>query len=168
MAKKTKAQNGAQIRAMLAENDNPLLRGLTQKKLNILTSRHPHADWKYEVQNGDTSLGFAEWLGHKFEEDQGDGEAYARAPGKPTLSAGVKAFFGVEIRNEAQGGVQPATLASALDSLEQAPDDVVAEWCGRAAAIHYGTQGAVSFDARGEIKRLIKTHGKAATLVSLL
>jgi hypothetical protein len=38
-------------------------------------------------------------------------------------------FFEVEIRNEDQGGVSPATIDSALDSLIQAPPDVIVEWC---------------------------------------
>jgi hypothetical protein len=37
-------------------------------------------------------------------------------------------FFGVEIRNEDVGGVSPATLFSALDSWQQAPDDVRESW----------------------------------------
>jgi hypothetical protein len=27
-------------------------------------------DWKYEVENGDTVLGYAEWVSHKEEEDE--------------------------------------------------------------------------------------------------
>ncbi len=38
-------------------------------------------------------------------------------------------FFGVEIRNEKNGGVSPATLRSATDSFSQAPLDVLADWC---------------------------------------
>jgi hypothetical protein len=61
---------------------------------------------------------------------------------KVTLTTEQKNFFWVEIGNEhleetgqsrdgcsVPGGVNPATLASALDSLAQAPDDVVADWC---------------------------------------
>ena len=32
--------------------------------------RYPEADWKYEVANGDTVLGLAEWREHKREADQ--------------------------------------------------------------------------------------------------
>ena len=38
-------------------------------------------------------------------------------------------FFEVEIRNEQNGGISPATLGSAYDSLNQAPADVIVEWC---------------------------------------
>lgn len=37
-------------------------------------------------------------------------------------------FFEAEIRNEQSGGVSPATLDSALESLEQAPDDIIVGW----------------------------------------
>ena len=37
-------------------------------------------------------------------------------------------FFKVEIENEVHGGVSPATLNSAIDSLTQASDDVIAAW----------------------------------------
>lgn len=30
------------------------------------------SDWKYEVDNGDTYLGFREWLEHKIEDQQND------------------------------------------------------------------------------------------------
>lgn len=46
------------------------------------------------------------------------------------LDPSLKAFFKVEIRNEQHGGVSPATLESAIDSWNQAPDDVLARWCG--------------------------------------
>jgi len=41
----------------------------------------------------------------------------------PTLEA----FLWAEIRNEDDGGISPTTLESALDSLEQMPDDVLEE-----------------------------------------
>jgi hypothetical protein len=31
-------------------------------------------DWQYEVENGDTVLGFAEWLEHKKESEVSDRE----------------------------------------------------------------------------------------------
>lgn len=40
-------------------------------------------------------------------------------------------FFYIEIRNEDNGGIRPSTLHSAVDSLTQAPDDVVDEWLGK-------------------------------------
>ena len=32
-------------------------------------SDYPIEDWQYEVQNGDTRLGYQEWLKHKREAD---------------------------------------------------------------------------------------------------
>lgn len=48
---------------------------------------------------------------------------------KPDLTVAQINFFEVEIRNEKHGGISPATLASAMDSLLQAPADVIIEWC---------------------------------------
>lgn len=47
-----------------------------------------------------------------------------------TINKAMSNFFGVEIRNEQHGGVSPATLGSANDSLLQAPTDVIDEWAG--------------------------------------
>jgi hypothetical protein len=49
---------------------------------------------------------------------------------QPLPSEGLRKFFGVEIRNEEQGGVRPATLYSALSSFIQAPVDVMQNWSG--------------------------------------
>lgn len=84
------------------------------------------------------------------------------------ISDALREFFWVEIRNEKEGGVSPATLASALDSLEGTEDNVIAEWCGEADSIHYGTQGDVRFDAIEGVKQLIKEHGLKASLQALL
>jgi len=32
--------------------------------------RYPESDWRYEVANGDTLLGYEEWLDHR-DEDEG-------------------------------------------------------------------------------------------------
>lgn len=40
----------------------------------------------------------------------------------------LKCLFMVEIRNERFGGVSPATLGSCVDSLSQAPIDVLRSW----------------------------------------
>lgn len=34
--------------------------------------RYPVSDWKYEVANGDTSLGYETWLDHKIEAERED------------------------------------------------------------------------------------------------
>lgn len=33
------------------------------------SERYPEDDWKYEVANGDTRLGYADWVSHKLESD---------------------------------------------------------------------------------------------------
>lgn len=33
------------------------------------TDKHPVADWQYEVANGDTRLGYADWVAHQQEYD---------------------------------------------------------------------------------------------------
>lgn len=58
----------------------------------------------------------------------GDGLAISPSALAVFLSPALAAVMAVEIRNEAHGGVSPATLGSMKDSLELAPDDVVAEW----------------------------------------
>ena len=40
-------------------------------------------------------------------------------------SPDLRQLFSCELYNEGEGGVSPATLSSAVDSLEQAPHDVV-------------------------------------------
>lgn len=43
-----------------------------------LERRYPRSDWQYEVQNGDTKLGYREWVEHSIERDDGvDNAAYA-------------------------------------------------------------------------------------------
>jgi hypothetical protein len=34
--------------------------------------RFPRADWKYEVENGDTSLGYVEWVNNQIQWDEGE------------------------------------------------------------------------------------------------
>ena len=41
----------------------------------------------------------------------------------PNTDENTKEFFRAEIRNEQNGGISPSTLYSALDSLNQYPDD---------------------------------------------
>jgi hypothetical protein len=50
----------------------PLLQGLPIARLAQLAGRYPRSDWRYEVANGDTKLGYAEWIGHKYEAEQHD------------------------------------------------------------------------------------------------
>jgi len=63
----------------------------------------------------------------------------------------LRRFFEVEIRNEDHGGVRPSTLESALESLEQAPDDVIEDWSG----------GGSLEDLRNEINTLFVLDGNS-------
>lgn len=38
------------------------------------TKEHPREDWRYEVANGDTNLGYWDWVDHKVEEEEDDDE----------------------------------------------------------------------------------------------
>jgi hypothetical protein len=33
--------------------------------------KYPKSDWQYEVNNGDTKLGYREWVQHRIESDKG-------------------------------------------------------------------------------------------------
>lgn len=35
------------------------------------SQKYPIEDWKYEVQNGDTTLGYVDWINHRIEADDG-------------------------------------------------------------------------------------------------
>lgn len=77
------------------------------------------------------------------------------------LSNSMRNFFEVEIRNEEKGGVSPATLSSALDSIRQAPPDVLESWMR--------TPHEASFKAfDGELASLLRNYGPHATLRGLL
>lgn len=34
---------------------------------DTIEDKYPRSDWRYEVNNGDTKLGYLEWLAHKIE-----------------------------------------------------------------------------------------------------
>ena len=38
----------------------------------VIDPDYPLEDWKYEVQNGDTRLGYHDWVDHKKESDAHD------------------------------------------------------------------------------------------------
>jgi hypothetical protein len=83
------------------------------------------------------------------------------------ISTQTKLFFSVEIRNT--GGVQPATLSSALDSLLQATPDIVSDWCGyREDDLTAAEQDNIRDEVLVEVRRLIKQHGKRKELEILL
>ena len=69
---------------------------------------------------------------------------------KIQIYGALREFFAVEIRNEDQGGIRPATLGSALESWQQAPEDIRKSWC------HY----KVNLKKVGEeLKYLVQTYG---------
>ena len=83
--------------------------------------------WEHEIKPKHTAMSMQEfganpliWRLNK------DGSDYI--PEEHVLSVAQINFFTAEILNETQGGVAPATLDSACDSLKQAPEDVVIEW----------------------------------------
>lgn len=81
------------------------------------------------------------------------------------ISAPLKRFFEVEIRNEKDGGVQPASIGSAKDSWLQAPQDIRAAWCGFAANPKLG--GKLS-KVEQELDSLIAEYGRNVPLTTIL
>lgn len=74
------------------------------------------------------------------------------------ISTELNSFFGVELRNEDSGGTSPATLASALDSWIQAPDDVRKSWADTTKIRGINTQ----------IRKLIARYGRNKQLQTLV
>ncbi len=66
----------------------------------------------------------------------------------PTLEA----FLAAEVRNEADGGSSPTTLASAMDSLYQMPADVFRD-------LNSGTRDATKSDTMLELQNLVEVFG---------
>ena len=65
----------------------------------------------------------------------------------PTEAALV--FFAVEIRNEPHGGISPSTLDSAIDSFEQAPNNLQSEWAGESDASDFAAHLEALRDQEG-------------------
>lgn len=80
------------------------------------------------------------------------------------LSEAMRNFFEVEVRNESEGGESPATLRSAYDSLQQAPDDIIVEWCNDPTIQN---SGHVLFFC-DDVYQLMMDLGEETTLASLL
>lgn len=80
------------------------------------------------------------------------------------ISENLKNIFEVEIRNEDLGGVSPSTLESALDSVLQAPYNIVAEW----AKAKDTKDQLIRRNAIAEIRRLIKKYGGVKELKELI
>jgi predicted RNA-binding Zn-ribbon protein involved in translation (DUF1610 family) len=83
------------------------------------------------------------------------------------LSDHARRFFEVEIRNERGGGVSPATIGSAIDSAQQVPIDVLADWMGVVpTGGESATEAAEAFNS--ELSRLQDRFGSRFTLRELL
>ena len=83
---------------------------------------------------------------------------------EPNLTCAQINFFDAEIDNERHGGVVPATLDSAVESLEQAPWDVVVSWADdETVQDEVGVQEFVT-----SIYRLREEQGGSTTLRELL
>lgn len=77
------------------------------------------------------------------------------------ISEALNKFFWVEIRNEDHGGVRPATLESAKDSFDQAPEDVLDEWMEGLGRYNFG-------ELQVELEKLIERNGPNCALSALV
>ena len=76
---------------------------ITDQERAAVEARFPESDWRYEVNNGDTHLGYEEWLMHRIE---GEG-LLSRPNGTPASqplfcidSNGVAVFIGDRVDAE--------------------------------------------------------------------
>ena len=107
------------------------------------------------------------FLSRKVEPDTLDAMrsgVYYKKNAKPELTNAQVNFFDVELRNEREGGVSPSDLNSAIESLEQAPEDIVIGWCDD-EAVHDDQTVHDFFDS---LKSLRKTYGGDTLLKDLL
>ncbi len=82
------------------------------------------------IDNQQSDDALQDFLEQQAQEEEGD--AVAKLNPDVFVSSDAEAivnFFGVEVRNEEQGGDSPANLQSALDSLKQADNATIIEWC---------------------------------------
>ena len=86
--------------------------------------------------------------------------------GKISVSEALKSFFEVEIRNEDEGGVRPATLDSAKGSWMQAPEDVRASWCGLGEDPDESSR--LFATVKNELDSLIDRYGPDVQLATLV
>ena len=74
---------------------------------------------------------------------------------EPTVTYRLRKFLEAEVANEAHGGDSPTTLGSALDSLNQMPDTVLADLLGETTG-----QLANSTSIHAELEALIQHFGR--------
>jgi hypothetical protein len=72
----------------------------------------------------------------------------------------------VETRN--LDGVQPATLGSAYDSFQQAPDDTLLDWCGYKENYPRSEMNRFQRELGLEIRFLVRKYGKKKELEYLI
>jgi hypothetical protein len=85
----------------------------------------------------------------------------------PEPTRALRNIFEVEIHNEREGGTTPATLESALGSLEQAPNDVIAQWATDKG--HVCRQGARTINRiKDDLRALIAEYGPDKRLQEML
>jgi hypothetical protein len=68
-------------------------------------------------------------------------------------SAPLEAFLAAEVRNEEDGGISPATLGSALESLSQMDQEILAN-------LNFATAEADYVTLMGELSDLVSLHGR--------
>lgn len=79
------------------------------------------------------------------------------------VTEALSSFFGVEIRNEQEGGESPATLASARGSWLQAPADVRLKWC----ALEEGEEDTLE-EVETELRELLQIHPETRPLAAFV
>ena len=82
------------------------------------------------------------------------------------LSRDCVLFFMVETQNT--GGVQPATLGSAYDSFQQAPVNVLLDWCGYKEDYPRSESNRFQQELGLELRRLVHNYGKKKELEYLI
>jgi len=82
------------------------------------------------------------------------------------MSPAIERLFGVEARNE--GGVQPPTLTSVLESYNQASVEDLLRWCGfEVDRLPHDSQIILHRDMGRQLKDLISKHGPDARVDTL-
>ena len=83
------------------------------------------------------------------------------------MSDHARRFFEVELRNERDGGVSPATIGSAIESANQAPTDVLDSWMGR-MSVRGESANEAAGTLRSELANLRDRFGGGFRLQELL
>lgn len=106
-------ENSGNVEAIAAIADGPRVEWVDESPEPV---RGVDDDYKFEVYDTDSS--------------PTGGPSTFEIGRRLVKGADLDGFFYTELANERFGGVTPATLESALDSVQQAPDDIVDVWLG--------------------------------------